>query len=100
MKSFNIIAVIGRGAYAKVVLARHLGDNALYAVKMLKKIYIMEKNQERQIMMEKQILAKIDHPFLVKLKMSFQDEKKLYFVLEYCPGGELFSILADQEKLA
>ena len=67
---------------------------------MLKKIYIMEKNQERQIMMEKQILAKIDHPFLVKLKMSFQDEKKLYFVLEYCPGGELFSILADQEKLA
>ena len=100
MKSFSTIAVIGRGAYAKVVLARHLGDNKLYAIKMLKKIYILEKNQERQIMMEKQILSKIDHPFLVKCKMSFQDEKKLYFVLEYCPGGELFSILADQEKLA
>jgi serine/threonine protein kinase len=50
-------------------------------------------------MMEKQILAKISHPFLVKLKMSFQDEKKLYFVLEYCPGGELFTILADRERL-
>lgn len=38
-------------------------------------------------MTEKQILVDIDHPFLIKLKSSFQDEKKLYFVLEYCPGG-------------
>jgi len=41
MKAFSTIAVIGRGSYAKVVLARHLGDNRLYAIKMLKKIYIL-----------------------------------------------------------
>ena len=73
MKHFRPISVIGRGAYAKVVLARSIQDNKLYALKILKKQYILEKNQEKQILMEKEILAHIDHPFLVKLKMSFQD---------------------------
>ena len=50
-------------------------------------------------MTEKQILSAIEHPFLVKLKLSFQDEKKLYFLLEYCPGGELFSLMASKERL-
>lgn len=51
-------------------------------------------------MTEKQILSAIEHPFLVKLKLSFQDEKKLYFLLEYCPGGELFSLMASKEKFS
>ena len=96
MKLFKPVSVIGRGAYAKVVLARYVNDNKLYAVKILKKQHILEKHQEKQILMEKEILAHIDHSFLVKLKMSFQDERKLYFVLEYCPGGELFTVLADR----
>jgi len=50
-------------------------------------------------MTEKEILAQIEHPFLVKMKLSFQDDKKLYFLLEYCPGGELFSLLAAKDKL-
>lgn len=99
LKDFVIISVIGKGTYAKVLLVRHSTDNQLYALKILKKKYILEKNQERHIMTEKQILSAIEHPFLVKLKMSFQDEKKLYFLLEYCPGGELFSLMAAKEKL-
>ena len=51
-------------------------------------------------MTEKEILAAIEHQFLVKLRMSFQDEKKLYFVLEYCPGGELFKLMAAKETLS
>jgi serine/threonine protein kinase len=51
-------------------------------------------------MTEKQILSAIEHPFLVKLKLSFQDEKKLYFLLEYCPGGERFSLMASKEKFS
>ena len=99
LKDFVTISVIGKGTYAKVLLVRHLKDKQLYALKVLKKKYILEKNQERHIMTEKQILSAIEHPFLVKLKMSFQDEKKLYFLLEYCPGGELFSLMAAKEKL-
>lgn len=81
LKDFVTISVIGKGTYAKVLLVRHSKDNQLYALKILKKKYILEKNQERHIMTEKQILSAIEHPFLVKLKMSFQDEKKLYFLL-------------------
>jgi serine/threonine protein kinase len=99
LKDFVTISVIGKGTYAKVLLVRHLKDSTLYALKVLKKKYILEKNQERHIMTEKQILSAIEHPFLVKLKMSFQDDKKLYFLLEYCPGGELFSLMAAKEKL-
>ena len=99
LKDFVTISVIVKGTYAKVLLVRHLKDKQLYALKVLKKKYILEKNQERHIMTEKQILSAIEHPFLVKLKMSFQDEKKLYFLLEYCPGGELFSLMAAKEKL-
>jgi len=87
MQDFSKLSVIGKGTYAKVTLVRHLKDNQLYALKELKKKYILEKNQEKHIMTEKEILAQIEHPFLVKMKMSFQDDRKLYFLLEYCPGG-------------
>lgn len=51
-------------------------------------------------MTEKEILAGINHPFLVRMISSFQDERKLYFVLEYCPGGELFEYLTQQDTLS
>ncbi len=53
MKDFYVQSVIGKGTYAKVVLVRHLKDNQLYAMKILKKKYIVEKNQEKHIMTEK-----------------------------------------------
>lgn len=56
-------------------------DKQVYAIKVLKKKYILEKNQEKNIMNEKSILSDLNHPFLVKLKECFQDEKKLYFIL-------------------
>ena len=53
MKDFSKLSVIGKGTYAKVSLVRHLKDNQLYALKELKKKYILEKNQEKHIMTEK-----------------------------------------------
>ena len=94
------ISVIGRGTYAKVLLVRSKLDKQVYAMKILKKKYILQKNQEKNIMNQKNILCSLNHPFLVKLKESFQDEKKLYFVLQYCPGGELFGLLSLKDKLS
>ena len=73
--------MIGKGTYAKVCLVTRKTDGELFAMKILKKKYIIEKNQEQHILTEKQILAGINHPFLVKMVSCFQDEKKLYFVL-------------------
>lgn len=100
IKDYHLLAVIGKGTYAKVLLVRSKKDGQTYAMKVLKKKYIMEKNQSQNIMTEKNILAHINHPFLVQLKASFQDEKKLYFVLEFCPGGELFGLLSLKDKLS
>ena len=73
LDDFNLMTVIGKGTYAKVVLVRYKQDNKIYAMKMLKKKYIIEKDQVEHIMTEKEILSKIHHPFLVELKASFQD---------------------------
>lgn len=99
VKDFDTVSVIGKGTYAKVLLVRSRDDHQLYALKSLKKKFILEKNQERHIMTEKEILAGIAHPFLVKMKLSFQDEHKLYFLLEYCPGGELFTLLSARDTI-
>jgi len=48
-------------------------------------------------MTERNVLVKADHPFIVKLYYSFQNEKKLFFILEYCPGGELFNLLQKKK---
>lgn len=51
-------------------------------------------------MMERDILTKIDHQFLIKINSAFQDEKKIFLVLEYCPGGELFGLLSKRKRLS
>lgn len=81
IEDFSLLSVIGKGTYAKVLLVKHVKTDVVYAMKVLKKKYIAEKKQEFHIQTEREILANIEHPFLMKLHYSFQDAKKLYFVL-------------------
>lgn len=71
--NYKALSVIGKGTYAKVLLVRQLDDKQVYAMKVLKKKYILEKHQEKNIMTEKAILIELQHPFLVRLKECFQD---------------------------
>ena len=59
IQDYNLLSVIGKGTYAKVLLVRCKKDNKVYAMKVLKKKHIMEKNQENNIITEKNILAHI-----------------------------------------
>lgn len=93
--------MIGKGSYAKVVLVKRKDDDSkVYAMKILKKKYIEQRKQEIHVMIERNILVGVDHPFIVKLYYSFQDEKKLYFALEFCPGGELFGLLTKKHRFS
>ena len=97
VQSFNMLSVIGKGSYAKVILVRKKAENSgVYALKILKKKYVQKRKQEHHVMMERYILAELKHPFLVRLYHAFQSTKKLFFVLEYCPGGELFRLLSKK----
>lgn len=97
VQSFNMLSVIGKGSYAKVILVRKKAENSgVYALKILKKKYVQKRKQEHHVMMERYILVELNHPFLVRLYHAFQTTKKLFFVLEYCPGGELFRLLSKK----
>ncbi|XP_025278121.1 serine/threonine-protein kinase Sgk1 isoform X3 [Canis lupus baileyi] len=88
---FHFLKVIGKGSFGKVLLARHKAEEAFYAVKVLQKKAILKKKEEKHIMSERNVLLKnVKHPFLVGLHFSFQTADKLYFVLDYINGGELF----------
>nr|XP_043905175.1 serine/threonine-protein kinase Sgk1 isoform X2 [Solea senegalensis] len=88
---FHFLKVIGKGSFGKVLLAHHRTDDQFYAVKVLQKKAILKKKEEKHIMSERNVLLKnVKHPFLVGLHYSFQTTDKLYFVLDYINGGELF----------
>lgn len=100
LESFITICVLGKGSYAKVLLVKKKDTEEVYAMKILSKKKVFEKNQERHVITEKEILAKMNKcPFLVRFYHSFQTPKKLFFVLEYCPGGELFNLIQKRRRL-
>ncbi|KAG9339184.1 hypothetical protein JZ751_024042 [Albula glossodonta] len=88
---FDYLKIIGKGSFGKVLLARHKETSKYYAVKVLQKKVILKKKEQKHIMSERSVLLKnLKHPFLVGLHYSFQTTDKLYFVLDYVNGGELF----------
>lgn len=90
LEAFNIIKVIGKGSFGKVFLVRHKAKRTLHALKVLKKEFIIRKNQVEHTKTERSVLGYIHHPYVVGLTMAFQTHDKLFFVLDYCAGGELF----------
>jgi hypothetical protein len=90
LEAFKIIKVIGKGSFGKVYLVRDKASGILYAMKVLKKDYIIRKNQVEHTKTERSVLGYARHPFIVGLNMAFQTADKLFFVLDYCAGGELF----------
>uniref|UniRef100_A0AAR2IWU2 Serine/threonine-protein kinase Sgk1 n=1 Tax=Pygocentrus nattereri TaxID=42514 RepID=A0AAR2IWU2_PYGNA len=88
---FDFLKVIGKGSFGKVLLAKRKRDGKCYAIKVLQKKVILNRREQKHIMAERNVLLKnVKHPFLVGLHYSFQTTDKLYFVLDFVNGGELF----------
>lgn len=98
IESFYLHTVIGKGSYAKVVLVKKKDTGDIFAMKILKKKHIERRKQEEHVLTERNVLVGINHPFIINLYYSFQNERKLFFVLEYCPGGELFNLLQKRKQ--
>jgi tRNA A-37 threonylcarbamoyl transferase component Bud32 len=90
LDSFDIMKVIGKGSFGKVFLVREKASKTIYAMKVLQKEYVIRKNQVEHTKTERNVLEKVNHPYIVGLNMAFQTPDKLFFVLDYCSGGELF----------
>jgi len=98
LDSFKMIKVIGKGSFGKVFLVREIKTDDMFALKVLRKDNIIKRNQVEHTRTERNVLGHVNHPFIVGLRMAFQSKDKLYFVLDYCPGGELFFHLSKVGK--
>jgi RAC serine/threonine-protein kinase len=93
-----MVKVIGKGSFGKVFLVREKQTSEMFALKVLKKDNIIKRNQVEHTKTERSVLGYVKHPFIVGLNMAFQSKDKLYFVLDYCAGGELFFHLGKVGK--
>jgi hypothetical protein len=90
LDDFDIKGVIGRGTFGKVFLAELKSTKKLYAIKSLRKDILVEAGQIENVKLEKDILMACDHPFLAGMEFVFQNDLRLYFVIEFLSGGELY----------
>ena len=90
LEDFEVMKLVGQGAFGKVFQVRKRNTSEIYAMKVMPKDKIMEKNHAEHMKAERDILTKVDHPFIVQLRYSFQTKYRLYLVLDFLNGGHLF----------
>lgn len=98
LEDFRIQKMIGKGTFGKVFLVEQEGTGKLYAMKCIRKDIIIENEQMENIQLERNILYTIDHPFLVNMEYVFQNEVRIYFLMHFVKGGELFRHLVSVKR--
>ena len=100
---FEILKVLGKGAYGKVYQVRKVtgvDKDTIYALKSVNKARIIDSRTDtRHTRAERDVLALVDHPFLIKMFYAFESKERLYFVQEFCRGGELFRLMETERML-
>jgi len=93
LDDFERLKTLGTGSFGRVMLVQHKSNKTHYAMKILDKQKVVKLKQVEHTLNEKRILQAISFPFLVSLEYHFKDNSNLYMILEYVPGGEMFSHL-------
>ncbi|ORE22269.1 kinase-like protein [Rhizopus microsporus] len=98
LDDFKLSRTLGTGSFGRVHLAQSKHNDRYYAIKVLKKSEVVRLKQVEHTNNEKHILETTANPFMVNLWGTFQDDIYLYMVMDYVPGGELFSILRKNKR--
>jgi protein kinase A len=93
LDNFVVQRTLGTGSFGRVHLVQSKINKRYYALKVLKKVEIVKLKQVEHTNNERAILSSVQHPFIVNLWGSFQDDANLYMVMDFIPGGELFTYL-------
>ncbi|XP_050529060.1 rho-associated protein kinase 1 isoform X3 [Daktulosphaira vitifoliae] len=94
---FNLIKVIGRGAFGEVQLVRHKSNKKVYAMKLLSKFEMIKRSDSAFFWEERDIMAHANSEWIVQLHFAFQDHKYLYMVMDYMPGGDLVNLMSNYD---
>ncbi|XXG42889.1 hypothetical protein AAC387_Pa01g3056 [Persea americana] len=96
---FELLTIIGRGAFGEVRLCREKSSGNIYAMKKLKKSEMLSRGQVEHVKAERNLLAEVASHCIVKLYYSFQDAEYLYLIMEYLPGGDMMTLLMREDTL-
>ncbi|XP_010265016.1 PREDICTED: serine/threonine-protein kinase tricorner-like isoform X2 [Nelumbo nucifera] len=96
---FELLTMIGKGAFGEVRVCKEKTTGHVYAMKKLKKSEMLRRGQVEHVKAERNLLAEVDSNCIVKLYCSFQDEEFLYLIMEYLPGGDLMTLLMRKDTL-
>lgn len=99
LDDFEVGVTLGTGSFGRVRFTTHKATGTHWAIKILKKSEVIRLQQVEHMIWEKTILEAADHPFIVFLTCTFQDQRHLYMVLEYVVGGEFFTHLRNAGRL-
>ncbi|KAJ4765967.1 Serine/threonine-protein kinase 38 [Rhynchospora pubera] len=97
---FDLLTIIGRGAFGEVRLCREKTTGNIYAMKKLKKSEMVSRGQVDHVKAERNLLAEVGSHCIVKLYYSFQDDEYLYLIMEYLPGGDMMTLLMREDTLS
>nr|XP_028578374.1 rho-associated protein kinase 2 isoform X2 [Podarcis muralis] len=96
-EDYDVVKVIGRGAFGEVQLVRHKVTQKAYAMKLLSKFEMLKRSDSAFFWEERDIMAFANSPWVVQLFSAFQDDRYLYMVMEYMPGGDLVNLMSNYD---
>ncbi|XP_037606674.1 rho-associated protein kinase 2-like isoform X1 [Sebastes umbrosus] len=97
LEDFDKVKLIGRGAYGEVQLVRHKASRKVYAMKQLNKFEMIKRSDSAFFWEERHIMAFSNSPWVVQLCCAFQDDRHLYMVMEFMPGGDLVTLTMNYD---
>uniref|UniRef100_A0A8C2XQI1 Protein kinase cAMP-dependent X-linked catalytic subunit n=1 Tax=Cyclopterus lumpus TaxID=8103 RepID=A0A8C2XQI1_CYCLU len=100
LDDLETMATVGTGTFGRVFLVKDKKSRAFYALKQMKIPDVIRLKQEQHVHNEKEVLSEVNHPFLIRLFWTHHDERFLYMLMDYVPGGELFSYLRSRGRFS
>uniref|UniRef100_A0A3P8QU93 Rho-associated protein kinase n=1 Tax=Astatotilapia calliptera TaxID=8154 RepID=A0A3P8QU93_ASTCA len=97
LDDFEKVKLIGKGAYGQVQLVRHKASKKVYAMKQLSKFEMIKRSDSAFFWEERHIMAFSNSPWVVQLCCAFQDDRHLYMVMEFMPGGDLVTLTMNYD---
>ncbi|XP_023203387.1 rho-associated protein kinase 2-like isoform X3 [Xiphophorus maculatus] len=97
LDDFERVKLIGRGAYGEVQLVRHKASKKVYAMKQLSKFEMIKRSDSAFFWEERHIMAFSNSPWIVQLCCAFQDDRNLYMVMEFMPGGDMVTLTINYD---